>query len=153
MKLSLKFKWFDLWLGAFWDRDRNTLYVCILPCLPIVIDFRKASDIADDEMETSIERAFDRSKKEPLSAWSDKRVEHAFHLNRGPEDISILNCPECGADSFYDDNDKFWCHHCTRFFVVIHDDEPTPCGRFIRVMKFARTLSDVMPETEEEARK
>lgn len=35
MRLRFKFAWYDLWVGAFWDRNSRTLYVCPLPCVLI----------------------------------------------------------------------------------------------------------------------
>ena len=37
--ISLMFAWYDLWIGAYWDRSKRRLYVLPLPCLGIVIDF------------------------------------------------------------------------------------------------------------------
>lgn len=41
MKLKLKpvVAWYDLWLGAYWDRKTRTLYVLPLPCLGVSIQF------------------------------------------------------------------------------------------------------------------
>jgi hypothetical protein len=37
-KVTLRWEPRDLWVGAYWKRDSVvTLYVCLLPCLPIVI--------------------------------------------------------------------------------------------------------------------
>lgn len=39
--LTLEFKLQDLWLGAFWKRERRTgarqfdVWICLLPCLPL----------------------------------------------------------------------------------------------------------------------
>lgn len=32
MRVSLSFAWYDLWIGAYYDRRNKTLYVCPLPC-------------------------------------------------------------------------------------------------------------------------
>jgi hypothetical protein len=36
-------KWYDLWVGVFWDRKARKLYVLPLPCVGVVISFDKAS--------------------------------------------------------------------------------------------------------------
>lgn len=33
--MTLSFAWYDLWIGAYWDRKTRTLYVCPLPMLLI----------------------------------------------------------------------------------------------------------------------
>lgn len=45
-KVSFAFEWklADLWIGAFWkgDRDEWTLRLCLLPCIPFRIHYRRA---------------------------------------------------------------------------------------------------------------
>lgn len=44
---NLRFKWFDMWVGAYWSTETRTLYVCLVPTLVIelwwgvVINHRK----------------------------------------------------------------------------------------------------------------
>ena len=33
MRFDVQFKWFDMWVGAYWDRVGRMLYVCPLPCV------------------------------------------------------------------------------------------------------------------------
>lgn len=35
------FRWYDLWVGAYWDRDARILYVCPLPTVGLAIDFKR----------------------------------------------------------------------------------------------------------------
>lgn len=37
MKISLHWKWFDLWVGVYVDRPNRTIYVCPLPTVVIKI--------------------------------------------------------------------------------------------------------------------
>lgn len=39
MKIQPIFAWYDLWVGAYWDRNWKRLYILPLPCVGIVIDF------------------------------------------------------------------------------------------------------------------
>ncbi len=32
IRCKVKFAWYDLWVGAYWDRTNKVLYVCPLPC-------------------------------------------------------------------------------------------------------------------------
>lgn len=41
MSLKIKFAWYDLWVGAYWDRKDKILYVCPLPMLLLIFQ-RKA---------------------------------------------------------------------------------------------------------------
>lgn len=40
MKPKLFFRWYDLWIGAYWDRASRTLYICPVPMLGIAIRFK-----------------------------------------------------------------------------------------------------------------
>ena len=41
MKVRIFIAWYDMWIGAFYDRKQKTLYVCILPCVVIKISPRE----------------------------------------------------------------------------------------------------------------
>lgn len=41
MSVTLKFAWYDLWVGAFWDRQKKILYVCPLPMFLITIQRKR----------------------------------------------------------------------------------------------------------------
>lgn len=32
------FAWYDLWIGAYWDRKARKLYILPIPCFGIVIE-------------------------------------------------------------------------------------------------------------------
>ncbi len=39
MKVTPFFRWFDLWVGMYWDRAGRALYVCPLPTVGVKIEF------------------------------------------------------------------------------------------------------------------
>lgn len=39
MKITPLFAWYDLWIGAFWDRKTRKLYILPLPCIGFVFQF------------------------------------------------------------------------------------------------------------------
>lgn len=44
MKITFGFKWFDLWIGAYWDATRRVLYLCPLPCLCFRLEMAEMED-------------------------------------------------------------------------------------------------------------
>lgn len=40
MKFSAFFRWYDLWIGAYWDRTNRTLYVCPVPMIGIKVELK-----------------------------------------------------------------------------------------------------------------
>ena len=41
MKLSMFFAWYDLWIGAYYDRIKRILYICPLPMIVIKINLER----------------------------------------------------------------------------------------------------------------
>jgi len=41
MKIKFFIAWYDFWVGWFWDRKKCALYICLLPCCVIQIDFKR----------------------------------------------------------------------------------------------------------------
>ena len=36
------FRWYDLWVGAYYDRDNKALYICPLPMVGVKINLGRA---------------------------------------------------------------------------------------------------------------
>lgn len=49
MKINLLWLWYDLWIGAYWDRAARTLYLCPIPTVVIRIRFGPAPGPSTDE--------------------------------------------------------------------------------------------------------
>lgn len=41
-RVSFRFAWYDMWIGAFWDQKKRILYVCPLPMMLVVIETKGA---------------------------------------------------------------------------------------------------------------
>ena len=42
MRVSLIFAWYDLWMGAYWDRNNRCLYLFPLPMIGMKIQIMRA---------------------------------------------------------------------------------------------------------------
>jgi hypothetical protein len=38
MRVKPLFAWYDIWIGAFWDRAKRKLYVLPLPCIGLIFE-------------------------------------------------------------------------------------------------------------------
>ena len=45
MKLRLFFAWYDLWVGAFWDRKARKLYVALIPTIVLEVRFGRREEV------------------------------------------------------------------------------------------------------------
>ena len=47
MTITPIFRWYDFWVGLFWDRRSKTLYLFPIPMLGLKFCFWKASDLSE----------------------------------------------------------------------------------------------------------
>lgn len=40
MRTRIIFAWYDLWIGAYWDRKKRTLYLFPVPMIGLAVQFR-----------------------------------------------------------------------------------------------------------------
>jgi hypothetical protein len=40
MKIEFIFKWFDFWVGLFWDTKKKWLYILPLPMIGVILKFK-----------------------------------------------------------------------------------------------------------------
>lgn len=38
--MKVMFAWYDIWIGAYWDRKARVLYICPIPCVVFVFGSR-----------------------------------------------------------------------------------------------------------------
>lgn len=72
MTINFKIDSRDWWIGVYHDCDKSTLYICLLPCLVIIIRITPT--------QSSIRRA--------------ARTEVELHP------AAMFDCPECGRENF-----------------------------------------------------
>lgn len=44
MKIEFIFKWFDFWVGLFWDTKKKWLYILPLPMVGVILKFKNKSN-------------------------------------------------------------------------------------------------------------
>ena len=74
--------------------------------------------------------------------WKDPRVNDALKDGRQPDDIAVLECPQCGKFGYYNQGSHFSCLGCDMDFYVCSESEEAPDRPFVRVDDF-RTLADI----------
>lgn len=65
--------------------------------------------------------------------WDDPNVKAALKSGRPPSDIMLIDCPECGEASYYNQGSHFTCRACDCGWAVISDDEDPPDRAYIMV--------------------
>lgn len=48
IKIKTYFCWYDMWIGAYWDRKLRILYVCLLPTWVIKIQWKISQKYAKE---------------------------------------------------------------------------------------------------------
>jgi hypothetical protein len=46
MRIRPVFAWYDMWIGAYWDREATKLYVLPVPCIGFSIQFGPLCDVS-----------------------------------------------------------------------------------------------------------
>ena len=81
------FVWYDLWVGAYWDRENKYLYVCPLPTICIKMAIRKT--LTDSQLiQVLAKGAVEAERVEKLT---DKElVTEVLNSSKGLADSSLV---------------------------------------------------------------
>jgi len=97
MRISIKFVWYDLWIGFFFDRKNKRLYFCPLPCIVFIIERGKSkhkSNLLDNVIEA---QKTQEENPQWLEVWEgDIRLYQCSKCNYIADEWHD-NCPECEA--------------------------------------------------------
>lgn len=105
MKLSVFFRWYDFWVGFYWDRAARALYVCPVPMLGVRIQLGGAANA---------QRTHSERQAPPVTfpALVPLAPPTVIHLVTHPE-----NRPLCGAsirEAWTEDPAFATCPACRR---------------------------------------
>jgi hypothetical protein len=62
----LFFAWYDFWIGLYYDRKKQTLYVCLIPMVVIALEFRAYYQIIGGYTKTVIGYCVGEDAKEQV---------------------------------------------------------------------------------------
>jgi hypothetical protein len=40
-RVWIEFVWQDMWFGVYWATEKERVYIVLLPCFPIIIDYKR----------------------------------------------------------------------------------------------------------------
>lgn len=43
--IKVFFVWYDIWVGAFWDKKKRSLYICLVPMVAVCLTWPRADDL------------------------------------------------------------------------------------------------------------
>ena len=81
MQIAVFFKWFDCWIGAYWDKGGKTLYICPIPMFVIRIRFQNHG-----KSEREIDLALDAHGAGQLS---EREYTLQFLLAQGADELAL----------------------------------------------------------------
>ena len=61
--------------------------------------------------------------QENNSPWSDPNVKAALKGGRTPDDVYLIDCPNCGLAGYYNQGTHFTCRVCEAGYAVVADEE------------------------------
>jgi hypothetical protein len=51
VRIKLIFAWYDLWIGAFWDRKKRWLYIFPIPMFGVILKFGSDSNTKSEKQD------------------------------------------------------------------------------------------------------
>lgn len=92
IKITPYFRWYDIWVGAYIDKTKKTLYFCLLPTIGLKFDFREKRERLAEQV-WKIVKYQSNGMVHPLTCGVD-----STHFNLVPvieDDRVILKCVNC----------------------------------------------------------
>lgn len=71
LNITTFFRWYDLWIGAYWDRVHRKLYICPLPMIGVVIQVTRPIQTSEPHRHSAGTAACRACTRELL--WQSRR--------------------------------------------------------------------------------
>lgn len=82
MTVKPLFRWFDFWVGAYYDRKTRTLYMCPLPTIGVALQFGPESEPNVDADVRALAAMATRDRE--LRIWRNPAGSYGARLGKAP---------------------------------------------------------------------
>ena len=46
--MKIKFRWYDLWVGVYYDKEKRRIHICPFPCIIFEFDLKPKNSVCEE---------------------------------------------------------------------------------------------------------